>query len=67
MSQKYMLASCIALISVFQFAVAESPYRYFDWHVTYGHVYPLGVQQRVRFCLDSSSGHLVPNQSIFIL
>lgn len=29
---------------------AESPYRYFHWHVTYGDIFPLGVnyKQRVR-------------------
>lgn len=46
MSPKYWLLSCIALISSFYFAYAEDPYKYFDWHVNYGHVYPLGVQQR---------------------
>lgn len=30
--------------------VAEDPYRYFDWNVTYGTIYPLGVPQQVRFC-----------------
>jgi uncharacterized protein YerC len=27
---------------------AEDPYRFFDWNVTYGDIYPLGVRQRVR-------------------
>lgn len=51
MSPKYWLLSCIALISSFYFAYAEDPYKYFDWHVNYGHVYPLGVQQRVHSLL----------------
>lgn len=30
------------------FAVmAESPYRFFEWNVTYGDIYPLGVRQQV--------------------
>lgn len=26
---------------------AEDPYRFFDWRVTYGNIYPLGIPQRV--------------------
>lgn len=31
-------------------AFADSPYRFFDWNVTYGNIYPLGVRQQVRDC-----------------
>lgn len=27
-------------------AIADSPYRFFDWNVTYGDIYPLGVRQQ---------------------
>lgn len=26
---------------------AEDPYRFFEWNVTYGDIYPLGVRQQV--------------------
>jgi len=29
------------------FVAAEDPYRFFDWTVTYGDIYPLGVKQQV--------------------
>lgn len=30
------------------FAVtAEDPYRFFEWNITYGDIYPLGVRQQV--------------------
>jgi hypothetical protein len=39
-------------VSVYLFAitttiVAEDPYRFFNWNVTYGDIYPLGVRQQV--------------------
>lgn len=35
----FMLVSCTR---------GESPYRFFNWNVTYGDIYPLGVKQQVR-------------------
>lgn len=29
--------------------LAEDPYRFFEWNVTYGTIYPLGVPQQVGF------------------
>jgi len=46
-------------VSVYLFAittttiVAEDPYRFFNWNVTYGDIYPLGVRQQVYLCLNS--------------
>ena len=37
--------------SLFAIVRAEDPYRFFDWNVTYGDIYPLGVRQTV--CLKS--------------
>ena len=28
-------------------ASGEDPYRFFNWNVTYGDIYPLGVKQQV--------------------
>uniref|UniRef100_A0A7C9CBR2 Ferroxidase n=1 Tax=Opuntia streptacantha TaxID=393608 RepID=A0A7C9CBR2_OPUST len=36
----------VQIISLLHFTAADSPYRYFTWEVTYGHIYPLGVPQR---------------------
>lgn len=44
------LLLCVA-ISLFAITVAEDPYRFFNWNVTYGDIYPLGARQRVRLNL----------------
>ncbi|BAT91139.1 hypothetical protein LR48_Vigan08g192500 [Vigna angularis] len=36
----------ILLLLEFVFVAAEDPYRFFDWTVTYGDIYPLGVKQQ---------------------
>lgn len=32
-------------LSLFAIVAAEDPYRFFNWNVTYGDIYPLGVRQ----------------------
>lgn len=39
---------CSLFCSLFAIVNAEDPYRFFNWNVTYGDIYPLGVRQRVR-------------------
>ncbi|CAN8320858.1 unnamed protein product [Cochlearia groenlandica] len=39
-------ALLLCLLSLFAAVSAESPYRFFDWNVTYGDIYPLGVRQQ---------------------
>ena len=42
------VAVAIVCISAFSITVvAEDPYRFFNWNVTYGDIYPLGVRQQV--------------------
>lgn len=36
----------LALLFCLSLAVAEDPYRFFDWVVTFGDIYPLGVKQQ---------------------
>ncbi|KAK7409881.1 hypothetical protein VNO78_00262 [Psophocarpus tetragonolobus] len=36
---------CVVAIYLFHIAGAEDPYRFFNWNVTYGDIYPLGVRQ----------------------
>lgn len=48
---------CIA-ISLFCIVRAEDPYRFFNWNVTYGDIYPLGVRQQVCWKCDDFSGIL---------
>ncbi|PPR85033.1 hypothetical protein GOBAR_AA35683 [Gossypium barbadense] len=47
--KKMQLRSAVALIcatvSLFVIAGAEDPYRFFNWNVTYGDIFPLGVRQ----------------------
>ncbi|KAI9180291.1 hypothetical protein LWI28_003310 [Acer negundo] len=42
--------SALFCLSVFVYVIAtvngENPYRFFDWKVTYGDIYPLGVKQQ---------------------
>ncbi|KAM7256039.1 hypothetical protein ACFE04_011780 [Oxalis oulophora] len=35
----------LLLTSFLAIVVADSPYRFFEWNVTYGDIYPLGVRQ----------------------
>lgn len=39
------LLLALYMAAVYQ-VVAEDPYRYFDWRISYGDIYPLGVRQR---------------------
>ncbi|PON61525.1 Copper-resistance protein [Trema orientale] len=34
------------ILLVLGLVCAEDPYRFFDWNITYGDIYPLGVRQR---------------------
>ncbi|KAH7518330.1 hypothetical protein FEM48_Zijuj09G0159900 [Ziziphus jujuba var. spinosa] len=36
----------LSLFVLASLAFAEDPYRFFDWNVTYGDIYPLGVRQQ---------------------
>ncbi|TYH88790.1 hypothetical protein ES332_D01G212400v1 [Gossypium tomentosum] len=36
----------VLVLSVFSLVQAEDPYRFFNWNVTYGDIYPLGVRQQ---------------------
>lgn len=42
------LAVCLCTgLAVLALVGAEDPYRFFNWNVTYGDIYPLGVKQQV--------------------
>ncbi|KAK8623253.1 hypothetical protein V6N13_118141 [Hibiscus sabdariffa] len=44
---------CATAAALFTIAAADSPYRFFDWNVTFGDIYPLGVRQtNLRAVLD---------------
>jgi hypothetical protein len=36
-----------AIVMILGAVNAEDPYRFFNWNVTYGNIYPLGVRQQV--------------------
>jgi hypothetical protein len=44
-----VLLCVLAVITTTTTVVAEDPYRFFNWNVTYGDIYPLGVRQQVCF------------------
>ncbi|KAK8646382.1 hypothetical protein V6N13_120171 [Hibiscus sabdariffa] len=41
----FSVALVCATVSLFAIAGAEDPYRFFNWNVTYGDIFPLGVRQ----------------------
>jgi FtsP/CotA-like multicopper oxidase with cupredoxin domain len=71
---KLNLASVVALllcvaISLFHIASAEDPYKFFNWNVTYGDIYPLGVRQRGILINGQFPGpdiHSVTNDNLII-
>ena len=48
MAANASFATTLTILFSLLFAVtAEDPYRFFNWNVTYGDIYPLGVRQQV--------------------
>lgn len=50
-------AFCISpIFSLLSISGAESPSRFFDWRITYGDIYPLGIRQQVLLisCMHAS-------------
>ncbi|CAK8576787.1 unnamed protein product [Lathyrus sativus] len=41
-----LVLSLFGFCSIFFLVAAEDPYKFFDWNVTYGDIYPLGVKQQ---------------------
>lgn len=44
-------AKILGLLFLISIVAAEDPYRFFEWHVTYGNISPLGVSQQVLYLL----------------
>ncbi|KAK4340508.1 hypothetical protein RND71_041970 [Anisodus tanguticus] len=42
------IALVLAVYMAVYEVVAEDPYRYFDWRISFGDIYPLGVRQQVK-------------------
>ncbi|XP_062079168.1 L-ascorbate oxidase homolog [Humulus lupulus] len=58
-----------AAASLFAIVRAEDPYRFFDWNVTYGDIYPLGVRQQGILINGKFPGpdiHSVTNDNLII-
>jgi FtsP/CotA-like multicopper oxidase with cupredoxin domain len=66
------LAAALCSISVITLSAivgADDPYRFFDWNVTYGDIYPLGVRQRGILINGQFPGpdiHSVTNDNLII-
>lgn len=43
---RVMLWAVLVSYTLIEFVGAEDPYRFFDWTITYGDIYPMGVKQR---------------------
>ncbi|KAI9200566.1 hypothetical protein LWI28_009919 [Acer negundo] len=59
---------CVTL-SLFAIVNAEDPYRFFNWNVTYGDIYPLGVKQQGILINGQFPGpdiHSVTNDNLII-
>ncbi|EEF52817.1 L-ascorbate oxidase homolog [Ricinus communis] len=59
---------CIA-VSFFAIVGAEDPYRFFNWNVTYGDIYPLGIRQQGILINGQFPGpdiHSVTNDNLII-
>ncbi|KAJ8762368.1 hypothetical protein K2173_007526 [Erythroxylum novogranatense] len=59
---------CVA-VSLFSIVGADDPYRFFNWNVTYGDIYPLGVRQRGILINGQFPGpdiHSVTNDNLII-
>ncbi|KAI8549370.1 hypothetical protein RHMOL_Rhmol06G0019300 [Rhododendron molle] len=60
---------CISVITLSAIVGADDPYRFFDWNVTYGDIYPLGVRQRGILINGQFPGpdiHSVTNDNLII-
>lgn len=65
------LAGLVLCVTASLFAIvrAEDPYRFFDWNVTYGDIYPLGVRQQGILINGQFPGpdiHSVTNDNLII-
>ncbi|KAF5747214.1 L-ascorbate oxidase [Tripterygium wilfordii] len=68
MRLSYWSLLCVT-VSVFAIAGAEDPYRFFNWNVTYGDIWPLGVRQRGILINGQFPGpdiHSVTNDNLII-
>ncbi|XP_058725431.1 L-ascorbate oxidase homolog [Vicia villosa] len=66
-----IVATCVYLFSIITttLVVAEDPYRFFSWNITYGDIYPLGVRQQGILINGQFPGpdiHSVTNDNLII-
>ncbi|CAN1322858.1 L-ascorbate oxidase homolog [Linum perenne] len=69
-SQSSLLLAAVAVaVFLVAFVGAEDPYRFFEWNVTYGDIYPLGVRQTGILINGQFPGpdiHCVTNDNLII-
>ncbi|PKA54006.1 L-ascorbate oxidase like [Apostasia shenzhenica] len=69
MSQEAVLGGLLCCLLMAIVVVADSPYRFFEWNVTYGYIYPLGVKQQGILINGQFPGpeiHSVTNDNLII-
>ncbi|KAL6295494.1 hypothetical protein ACE6H2_003636 [Prunus campanulata] len=63
------VSALLCLTTLFSIVAAEDPYRFFEWNVTYGDIYPLGVRQKGILINGQFPGpdiHSVTNDNLII-
>ncbi|OWM81196.1 L-ascorbate oxidase homolog [Punica granatum] len=64
-----LAAAALSIALLCSAVVAENPYRFFNWNVTYGNIYPLGVRQQGILINGQFPGpdiHAVTNDNLII-
>ncbi|KAJ8772741.1 hypothetical protein K2173_027918 [Erythroxylum novogranatense] len=68
-TSRLLEALCVAVLTLFSIVEADDPYRFFNWNVTYGDIYPLGVRQQGILINGQFPGpdiHCVTNDNLII-
>lgn len=63
------VSALLCLTTLFSIVAAEDPYKFFEWNVTYGDIYPLGVRQKGILINGQFPGpdiHSVTNDNLII-
>ncbi|KAJ8427007.1 hypothetical protein Cgig2_004209 [Carnegiea gigantea] len=69
MRRNAALRALLCFSTLFAIVVADDPYRFFNWNVTYGDIYPLGVRQQGILINGQFPGpdiHSVTNDNLII-
>lgn len=60
------IVNLVVFVGFFSRIIAEDPYRFFNWNITYGDISPLGVKQQVLLLSLSLSWHCINEIKMFL-